>query len=170
MSDLKMCPFCGGEAKLGFGGEGSATAKGMSFVRCEKCGAMGAKFMMDRTYSSDEKAIEAWNKRVEYNNTTILQREPYTWNMLIEEDDAERVMGKDEAIKAQRWTPVEQALPSEEYQCYLVTSKCYDEVDVFLKVFEGGQFGLWDGEKLIVDKNVVAWMELPEPYKGAEND
>lgn len=60
---LKPCPFCGGEGKLMYGGEGSCTAKGKSFVRCEECGAMSQKFEVSPKYSSDELAIRAWNRR-----------------------------------------------------------------------------------------------------------
>ena len=30
---------------------------------CPNCGAVGQKFEINRKYSSDEKAIEAWNRR-----------------------------------------------------------------------------------------------------------
>ena len=62
---LKPCPFCGGEAELQYGGNGSREAAGMSFVRCKGCGAIGQKFEVCRRYSSDEKAIEAWNRRAD---------------------------------------------------------------------------------------------------------
>lgn len=58
---LKPCPFCGEEAELQYGGNGNRESTGMSFVRCKKCGAIGQKFEVSRKYSSDEKAIEAWN-------------------------------------------------------------------------------------------------------------
>lgn len=59
MKNIKIlpCPFCGGKGSLRYGGIGE------SFVRCEKCGAIGKKFEINRKYSSDEKAIEAWNSR-----------------------------------------------------------------------------------------------------------
>ena len=50
---------------MSYGGKGSVTADGMSFVRCKTCGAIGQKFEVSRKYSSDEKAIEAWNRRAE---------------------------------------------------------------------------------------------------------
>ncbi len=61
--NLKLCPFCGGEAELQYGGSGNRESAGMSFVRCKKCGAISQKFEVSRKYSSDEKAIEAWNRR-----------------------------------------------------------------------------------------------------------
>ena len=62
---LKPCPFCGGEAELAYGGKGSFIAEGISFVRCKECGAVGQKFEVSRKYSSDEKAIDAWNRRID---------------------------------------------------------------------------------------------------------
>lgn len=62
--NLKLCPFCGGKAELQYdGGNGNRESVGMSFVRCKNCGAIGQKFEVSRKYSSDEKAIEAWNSR-----------------------------------------------------------------------------------------------------------
>jgi len=48
--DIKPCPFCGGEAKVGLI---------VSTVNCSKCGATAGE------YSVGYKAIEAWNKRAE---------------------------------------------------------------------------------------------------------
>lgn len=63
MEELRPCPFCGGGAELAFGGEGSCTTKGKSFVRCKVCNALGEKFEVSPRYCSDDKAIEAWNRR-----------------------------------------------------------------------------------------------------------
>ena len=53
---LKPCPFCGGEADViehRFYGLDSSYG-----LRCEKCKAETYQF-----YESEEKAIEAWNRR-----------------------------------------------------------------------------------------------------------
>ena len=55
---LKPCPFCGGKASLN-------DNSSCSYVHCEKCGATGESFNMSKKYSSDEKAAEAWNRRVD---------------------------------------------------------------------------------------------------------
>ena len=59
MAELKPCPFCGGEAVL----EHDYCARGYSYVRCGKCGVKGFMFCMKFNKSSDEEAIEAWNRR-----------------------------------------------------------------------------------------------------------
>lgn len=55
--ELKPCPFCGGEAEL--------QSEPWSAVICANCRAMSHCFPHSGKYSSDEKAIEAWNRRVD---------------------------------------------------------------------------------------------------------
>ena len=52
MSELKFCPFCGGEAELY-----SAFVKNVAFVSCTKCGAASPMMV-------EAEAIEVWNTRV----------------------------------------------------------------------------------------------------------
>lgn len=64
--NLKNCPFCGGDASLTHEvypydhsyPEGSV-------IKCKDCGAKAAWFHIDMTYCSDEKAIAAWNNRID---------------------------------------------------------------------------------------------------------
>ena len=65
MAELKPCPFCGGEAhtaiKHGFGGR-------MALVICGNCEASGEAFYAENYFIEEkatEKAIEAWNRRVD---------------------------------------------------------------------------------------------------------
>ena len=58
MSELKPCPFCGGEAKL------EHLIKS-SIVYCKCCRASTRAMEFSPEYASDEKAIEAWNNRAE---------------------------------------------------------------------------------------------------------
>ena len=51
MSELKPCPFCGGEAKLY-----SAFKKKKAFVLCKSCEASSPM-------RTEAEAIEAWNRR-----------------------------------------------------------------------------------------------------------
>lgn len=71
------------------------------------------------------------------------------------------------ALKKHLWIPCSERLPDEKHNLkgFLTTVKCYDTYDVFILVYYDGKFGHWDGEKLIPNENVVAWMECPKPYK-----
>lgn len=64
MSEIKLkpCPFCGGEAKIQHGGNGGKDMDYRSFVKCEVCGALGAKFRISTTTACDVEAAKAWNR------------------------------------------------------------------------------------------------------------
>ena len=62
MDKLKPCPFCGGKAELGHTIKESAYGN-TSFVFCTNCSANGKMIRVSSKYSSDERAIEAWNRR-----------------------------------------------------------------------------------------------------------
>lgn len=64
MRELKPCPFCGGEAEIGH--SNLFSGKMASYCECNNCGATGEYFDVSSKYSSDDKAIEAWNRRVEH--------------------------------------------------------------------------------------------------------
>lgn len=63
-----------------------------------------------------------------------------------------------------KWIPVTERLP--EYSCQtLVTTKWDTEYSV--------EYGFYWGENNkwgVVNNNVIAWMPLPEPYKGTDHD
>lgn len=54
---LKLCPFCGGEAKL------RRINGRIAYVECSKCCAETNHFEMSVEYCANEKAAEAWNQR-----------------------------------------------------------------------------------------------------------
>lgn len=56
MSELKKCPFCGGEAKIR--GEKYWQPNVRRNVICTNC------FANSGWFKTDEEAIEAWNRRV----------------------------------------------------------------------------------------------------------
>lgn len=60
MTEIRPCPFCGGKGKI------IHTIKelgGTSTITCEMCGAKTEDYIISFKYSSDEKAIKAWNRR-----------------------------------------------------------------------------------------------------------
>lgn len=84
-------------------------------------------------------------------------------------------------FEAQQWIPVSERLPSAEHNLkgFLTTVRWYEyeaqgdyeyyeTSDVFVLVYENGKFGHWDGEKLIPNDDVIAWMKMPEPYTEEE--
>ena len=64
MAELKSCPFCGGEAELEHPHSFGSSLE-YSGVRCIRCRARTEPILKSFAYSSDEKAIEAWNRRAE---------------------------------------------------------------------------------------------------------
>lgn len=59
--ELKPCPFCGGAAEL------KAILIGQNsqaYVRCKVCGTTSNYFSENIAYCANEKAIEAWNRRM----------------------------------------------------------------------------------------------------------
>lgn len=69
-----------------------------------------------------------------------------------------------EALNVQRWIPVNERLPETNGE-YLVTVNTDDGLEVYQDMFWAWGC-LWDDW----GKAVIAWMELPEPYKEADHD
>ena len=59
--ELEPCPFCGGEAELMH----IHAFSEQSYIICLKCGARTREFRISTERSSDQEAIEAWNRRTE---------------------------------------------------------------------------------------------------------
>ena len=55
MSELKPCPFCGGEATLRY-----EPSPGVYYVHCDTCGSETGNTGL---YRKEDKAIDAWNTR-----------------------------------------------------------------------------------------------------------
>lgn len=66
MSDLKPCPFCGGEATTDTyrtNGGAFSLPKMRIYIFCKRCKAQTADFEESLDYSAKEQAINAWNRR-----------------------------------------------------------------------------------------------------------
>ena len=71
MTELKRCPFCGGECELDLSGDGDISySVSMATVECKGCGASSEIFHNEQEWLEGEskecinKAVAAWNKRV----------------------------------------------------------------------------------------------------------
>ena len=64
MTELKPCPFCGGKAEIQHTGKNSEYGE-CAFVACKECGANSRMVNKAFKYCADDKAIEAWNRRVD---------------------------------------------------------------------------------------------------------
>ena len=58
MTELKKCPFCGGTARMERAGN-----IGLYIVHCTLCGAEVSFFRCNAADRTQEKVIEAWNRR-----------------------------------------------------------------------------------------------------------
>lgn len=58
MSELKPCPFCGGEAELRHIAHGKT-----AYVVCTKCGCKTQNTPAKCEYSADDIVATAWNRR-----------------------------------------------------------------------------------------------------------
>lgn len=89
-----------------------------------------------------------------------MQYEQKNWKKIVEEKDEEIQKLKD--IIQQKWNPCSEKLPPEPLfeESYLIQES---HIDTPYTAY-------WDGEKwtdsdMVVLKNVIAWMELPERYR-----
>ena len=85
MSELKKCPFCGGEAKL----MASAFLSHDAFVMCKSC---GAKTLIHSSASRDDakmNAIKSWNTRIPVDDVVEALKKPiwiqYTADLTLDE-------------------------------------------------------------------------------------
>lgn len=60
MENLKPCPFCGEKAQVI-----SDERSRLAWVKCQNCDACSKEVYIGFAYSANEKAIAAWNRRVE---------------------------------------------------------------------------------------------------------
>ena len=137
MRDLKPCPFCGSEARLTY----STNNPRQPYVTCDTPKCPGCN-PYQWHYHTEEEAIEAWNRRTE-----------------------------------RKWIPATEKLPEEEkdvlvsvhfdgYKSKIVNLPQSDYVEIANQI-EGVWSSLSDEYKVVeVNHHVIAWMPLPEPWRG----
>ena len=94
-------------------------------------------------------------------------------NVLTEVRD--RLKALPSAQPEQRWIPCSERLPEEPYGCLVtvwdtnpITMDEFENILPYFVGWDGEQWNDGDGEQCPFE--VVAWMPLPEPYKGGEQD
>ena len=65
MSELKPCPFCGGESVV------VKTAKCGRYIVCWDCGCRTEDFETDYAGTARDKAVAAWNRRAQPANEPL---------------------------------------------------------------------------------------------------
>ena len=77
------------------------------------------------------------------------------------------------ALAEPHWIPVEQALPEEPFGCLVtvwdeepMTGEMFENLLPYFVGWDGEQWNDGDGQQCPFE--VIAWMPLPEPYRGEE--
>lgn len=75
-------------------------------------------------------------------------------------EEAKRMAIK--ALEAQQWIPCSERLPEKDGK-YLVTHRKFGKLEATWNIFYGGDHASW-----LWNDEIIAWMPLPEPWKGEE--
>ena len=75
------------------------------------------------------------------------------------------------ALKETQWIPISERLPEEAYGCLVTVMDCeaysMEDFENIYPEFVGWDGETWnDGDGKEIPFEVIAWMPLPEPYKG----
>ena len=65
MTELKKCPFCGGEAKLNYERIQGEDKGFWAQVKCKKCCGRSGGTWAGSYNAAERKEMEAWNRRAE---------------------------------------------------------------------------------------------------------
>ena len=75
-----------------------------------------------------------------------------------------------DVVKKAQWIPISERLP-DTYTAVLVSDGKYVWIDSLEDDFDsGGNYVVWWDSSNYVDFDKTAWMPIPEPWKGEEND
>ena len=97
----------------------------------------------------------------------------WTYNFCDPEDEWAAMKEIKDLPSAQQWIPCSERLP-EDWVPVLVTLKRPERLPAWIKAKPENYFHIVDadvcenGEWTVNKKNVIAWMPLPEPYKGEQ--
>jgi hypothetical protein len=71
-----------------------------------------------------------------------------------------------ETFSEPQWIPVSKKLPNKK-DYVIVTTKCGEVIEAQFEVWNSGVKEWWiDNDNTLEFDDVVAWMELPKPYRG----
>ena len=106
---------------------------------------------------------------------STIQTDDSSGNEILDVVEVDDIKALPSAQPEQRWIPCSERLPDhpENDDYYLVTIQCehYDGWDDYVTGFAEWTKRGWEELSCYIGQiKVVAWMPLPEPYKGGEQD
>lgn len=93
----------------------------------------------------------------------IIVNEIYKARMYVE--FGAYINGYLKALEDKEWIPVSERLPEDRYA---VLVYCPEYKNTYCAYYENNQWWIFGSFVQLVPNAVVAWMPLPEPYKGGE--
>lgn len=88
---------------------------------------------------------------------------PEVWNHDYERGFTDAIIRVIGLPSVNQWIPCSERLPDKD-GIYLVTHRKFGKLEVTWNIFYGGEHASW-----LWNDEIIAWMPLPEPYKGEES-
>ena len=105
---------------------------------------------------------------------TLIENKPYSWDNLTEREGMIRAL-KNLPSEELRWIPVTERFPDAKYGEGDSVLCCTETGLMYILYWDGGNWCVptgephqWVNHKTGWHDRVIAWMPLPEPYRGGE--